>query len=75
MPLERAHMRIRILLPQKEAKKIRPKLDDFMAKVLDEQWAGDLELVCDDSTRSHYDIGILRTRCAGKLATQCRRII
>jgi hypothetical protein len=39
-------MRIRVVLPQKEAKRVRPKMDDLLAKVVDEQWAGDLELVC-----------------------------
>lgn len=46
MPLERARMRIRVVLPQAVAKKVRPKLDGLLSEVLDEQWAGDMELVC-----------------------------
>lgn len=45
MEIERAQMRLRIVLPQKEAKKIKEKVKDLSAVIESERWDGDLELV------------------------------
>eukprot|EP00040_Diaphanoeca_grandis_P022301 m.119542 g.119542 ORF g.119542 m.119542 type:complete len:267 (+) comp28743_c0_seq2:46-846(+) len=45
IPIERASLRIRILLPKLQAKSIKAGLASFIT-IETEEWAGDLELVC-----------------------------
>lgn len=46
MPIEKAQMRIRIVLPKDNAKKLKEKLIPSIAKVESEDWdCGKLELV------------------------------
>lgn len=45
-PIDRAEMKLRIVLPGKEAKKIKTKLMPLIKKVDDEEFAQDLEMVC-----------------------------
>jgi ribosome maturation protein SDO1 len=45
MPIERAQMRVRVVLPAKEAKRIRERLAPFLRTVEREEWGGDLDLV------------------------------
>ena len=47
MPLERAQMRLRVLVSGKEAKKLRTKIEKLVMKLETEEWAnGTLNLVC-----------------------------
>ncbi|XP_014669240.1 PREDICTED: ribosome maturation protein SBDS-like [Priapulus caudatus] len=46
MEIERAQMRLRVVLPQKEAKKLKEKVKELAANVESERWDGDLELTC-----------------------------
>lgn len=46
MNIERAQMRLKITLPQKEAKKIKDKVVKLVSAVESEEWQADLELVC-----------------------------
>lgn len=51
MPLERAQMRLRIVISGKEARKLRDKVVKLASKVETEDWTGgELNLVC-----VHYD--------------------
>lgn len=47
MPLERAQMRLRVLVSSKEAKKLRDKIEKLVTKLETEEWDnGTLDLVC-----------------------------
>lgn len=47
MPLERAQMRLRIVIPEKEARKLKDKVIKFMTKMETEEWDnGSLTIIC-----------------------------
>ncbi|XP_003385195.1 PREDICTED: ribosome maturation protein SBDS-like [Amphimedon queenslandica] len=46
MPLERARMRLKLVLPVKEARKVREKIVGLLASVEQEDWRPQLEIVC-----------------------------
>lgn len=47
MPLERAQMRIKIIIPEKEAKKLKDKIAKLVAKMEKETWEGGaLTIIC-----------------------------
>lgn len=47
IPIERAQMSLRIVLPKKGAKGVKTQIEPMIASVDSEEWvAGDLELVC-----------------------------
>ncbi|XP_001636237.2 ribosome maturation protein SBDS [Nematostella vectensis] len=46
MQIDRAQMRLRLVLPGKDAKKVQEKLRPLMTKVESEEWDMDLEIVC-----------------------------
>ncbi|EZA47419.1 Ribosome maturation protein SBDS [Ooceraea biroi] len=47
MPLERAQMRIKIVIPEKEAKKLKDKIAKLIAKMEQETWEGGaLTIIC-----------------------------
>ena len=45
MPIDRAQMRIKLTLPQKDAKQVLEKLRSSFTSVESEEWGGDLEIV------------------------------
>jgi ribosome maturation protein SDO1 len=45
MPIDRAQMRIKLTLPQKEAKQVLEKLRSSFTSVESEEWEGDLQIV------------------------------
>lgn len=45
LPIARARMRVRITMPSKEGKRIKDKVLPLVAKVEDDEWADDWELV------------------------------
>ena len=45
MPIDRAQMRIKLTLPQKDAKQVLEKLRSSFTSVESEEWEGDLEIV------------------------------
>ena len=45
MQLERARMRLRLLLPAREARKVREKIASLMVAIEQEDWTPDLEIV------------------------------
>lgn len=45
VPIDRAQMRIKLTLPQKEAKQAVEKLRSSFTSVESEEWQGDLEIV------------------------------
>lgn len=45
MPIDRAQMRIKLTLPQKDAKQVLEKLRSNFTSVESEEWQGDLEIV------------------------------
>ena len=45
MELERARMRLRLVLPVKEARKLREKISGLLASIEQEDWIPDLEIV------------------------------
>ncbi|XP_028400739.1 ribosome maturation protein SBDS-like [Dendronephthya gigantea] len=46
MPIDRAQMRLKLTLPQKDAKQVLEKLRSNFTSVESEEWEGDLEIVC-----------------------------
>lgn len=47
MPLERVQMRLRIVMPEKEAKKLKDKVVKFVTKMEKEKWEnGSLTMIC-----------------------------
>jgi ribosome maturation protein SDO1 len=46
MELERARMRLRLILPVRDARKIREKIIEHLAIIEQEDWIPDLEIVC-----------------------------
>ncbi|XP_046840224.1 ribosome maturation protein SBDS-like [Xenia sp. Carnegie-2017] len=46
MPIDRAQMRIRLVLPQREAKQVLEKLRSSFTSIESEEWEGNLEVVC-----------------------------
>ncbi|XP_071479814.1 ribosome maturation protein SBDS-like [Diadema antillarum] len=46
MPIDRAQMRLRIVLPAKEAKKIKSKLTQLITKIEEEEFSENMEIVC-----------------------------
>lgn len=55
MPLERAQMRLRIVISGKEARKLREKVVKLASKVEAEDWTGgELNLVSDHSSCRYY---------------------
>jgi ribosome maturation protein SDO1 len=45
MPIDRAQMRIKLTLPQKDAKQVLEKLRSSFTSIESEEWEGDLEIV------------------------------
>jgi ribosome maturation protein SDO1 len=45
MQIERAQMRLRLVLPGKDAKKVQEKLKPLLSSVESEEWDRDLEMV------------------------------
>ena len=45
MPIDRAQMRIKLTLPQKEAKQVLEKLRSSFTSIESEEWEGDLQIV------------------------------
>lgn len=45
MELERARMRLRLVLPVKEARKVREKISALLSSIEQEDWIPDLEIV------------------------------
>lgn len=45
MPIDRAQMRIRLTLPQREAKQVLEKLRSSFTSIESEEWEGNLEVV------------------------------
>jgi ribosome maturation protein SDO1 len=45
MPIDRAQMRIKLTLPQKEAKQVLEKLRSSFKSIESEEWEGDLQIV------------------------------
>lgn len=45
MPLERARMRLRVVIPVREARKVRDKIISFLTSVEQEDWTPELEIV------------------------------
>ena len=45
MAIQRARMRLRLLLPVRDARKVREKIIDTLASVEREDWVPDLEIV------------------------------
>ena len=45
MPIDRAQMRIKLMLPQKDAKQVLEKLRSNFTSIESEEWEGDLEIV------------------------------
>jgi ribosome maturation protein SDO1 len=45
MPIDRAQMRIKLTLPQKDAKQVLEKLRPNFTSIESEEWAGNLEIV------------------------------
>ena len=45
MQLERARMRLRIILPSREARKVREKIAELLVAVEQEDWTPELEIV------------------------------
>ncbi|XP_041379124.1 LOW QUALITY PROTEIN: ribosome maturation protein SBDS-like [Gigantopelta aegis] len=46
MPLERARMRMRLVLPVKEARRIREKIKSLLANIEQEDWTPNMEIIC-----------------------------
>lgn len=46
MPLERAQMRLRIVIPEKEARKLKDKIVKFITKMEKEEWDRSLTMIC-----------------------------
>ncbi|KAK3751515.1 hypothetical protein QZH41_019092, partial [Actinostola sp. cb2023] len=46
MPIERAQMRLKLILPSKDAKRIKEKLKPMLSTIESEEWDVDLEMVC-----------------------------
>lgn len=46
MPLERAQMRLRIVIPEKEARKLKDKIIKFITKMETEKWENGLTIIC-----------------------------
>lgn len=45
MPIERAQMRLKLILPTKDAKRIKEKLKPLLSTVDSEEWDMDFEMV------------------------------
>jgi ribosome maturation protein SDO1 len=45
IPIARAQMRLRVVMPTKEAKKVKEKIRALIASVEEEDWADEYELV------------------------------
>ena len=45
MQIERARMRLKLVLPAREARRVRDKISGFLATVEQEDWDPDLEIV------------------------------
>jgi ribosome maturation protein SDO1 len=65
MELERARMRLRLILPVRDARKIREKIIEHLAIIEQEDWIPDLEIVTIHLDHCFiYVIGLLdRSRC------------
>ncbi len=45
MPIDRAQMRVRMVLPQKDARRLRERVAPMLVTIEREEWSGDLEIV------------------------------
>ena len=45
MKLERARMRLRLVLPSKEARRVREKITGYLVAIEQEDWIPELEIV------------------------------
>ncbi|XP_077398176.1 ribosome maturation protein SBDS isoform X2 [Festucalex cinctus] len=65
MQIQRAHMRLRLVLPAKEAKRLKEKLKPFLQLVESEHFDDDLEIICLVDPGCYRELGEL-IRCETK---------
>ncbi|XP_020914822.1 ribosome maturation protein SBDS-like [Exaiptasia diaphana] len=67
MPIERAQMRLKLILPSKDAKRIKEKLKPLLSTIDSEDWDMDLEIVCLVDPGSYRDIDeVIRVETKGR---------
>lgn len=67
MAIDRARMRLRLVLPVKEARKVREKIKSSLASVEQEDWTPDLEIICLIDPGSYRNIDeVVRSDTKGK---------
>ncbi|XP_031558266.1 ribosome maturation protein SBDS-like [Actinia tenebrosa] len=71
MQIERAQMRLRLVLPAKDAKKVQEKLKSLLSSIESEEWDTDLEMVCLVDPGCYREIDeILRVETRGRGAVE-----